>query len=392
MPLLLVASAFFVRLLFNVSMGGIAEPGFDGYTDAMEYDALGLSIASGSGYLFNESPRPFRAPGYPFFLAAVYALFGHSYAAVKVAQSLLGALTCLIVFLIGERLFGRRVGVIAAAIAVAYPYLVVYTGLLLSETLFVFLSTLLLYVLVRVREHCTAGRLTLAGLILGMMNLTRPVALLLSVLLFFWGWVEFGTKKQAAAIAGMMTVWMMVPILPWAARNYLVTHSFVLVSDHSWLTLNGSNNRRILQNPEAIGGWWPDEQHESLATPEAHRSAYLAFLKHYLAHEPMELVRLEFHKFKRFWNIFPKTTLRDGVISFFSYGLLLPLFITGMILSRQLPQTPWILFVWIVYFTLMALIFFGSTRFRLPVEPVIILFGALALERLWNRSVGRCAA
>ena len=46
-------------------------------------------------------------------------------------------------------------------------------------------------------------------------------------------------------------------------------------------------------------------------------------------------------------------------------------------------QRPWILFIWVLNFCLMTLLLYGSTRFRAPVEPAIILFGSLALERIW---------
>jgi hypothetical protein len=72
----------------------------------------------------------------------------------------------------------------------------------------------------------------------------------------------------------------------------------------------------------------------------------------------------------------------------FSYGLLLPFFLVGMMFSLQLHQKPWLLFFWILNFCLVTLIAHGSTRFRLPVEPVLILFGSLALERLWMRCTG----
>jgi 4-amino-4-deoxy-L-arabinose transferase-like glycosyltransferase len=311
-------------------------------------------------------------------------------------QSVLGALTCVLVLMIGERLFARQVGVIAAAIAAVYPFLVFYTGVLVAETLFVFLSTALVYVLVRLREARTWRWVVFAGMVLGMMNLTRPVTLLLPAILFFWAWIEFGTKTQAAAIAGMITLAMVLTILPWTVRNYVVTGSVIpLVTTH-WATLYGANNRTIIQNPETVGGWVVPEP----MTDEAYRAAYFAFLRHFFLHEPMELVRLELHKLKRFWSIFPKTQTasRDGVISLFSYGVLLPFFMLGMVLSLRTPQKPWVLFAWILYFSLTTLIMHGATRYRLPVEPVIILFGAFALERVWrSRSIVRrvpnsCAA
>ncbi len=386
---LVVAAAFLVRILFNVYIIGMQEAGLELFPDGKDYDALGRSLATGSGFAIQGVPNTFRPPGYPFFLAALYMIFGHSYAAVKIAQSLLGALTCLMIFLIGQRLFSRRVGVIAATLATVYPFLVLYAGFLLSETLFVFLSTVFLYALVRLRERYASKWVALGGLVLGVMNLIRPVTLLIPAFLFFWAWIELGTKRKAAVIAGLLTIWMMVPILPWTVRNYVVTHSCILIEDHHWLGMYIGNNRTILRHPEAIGGWLEPEQIEGFKPPfttEDYRSASLSFLKQYLLQEPLELLRLEAHKLKRFWSVFPtssRTTYRDAMVSVFSYGLLLPLFVIGMILSLRNDQQSWILIIWIVNFCFVALIAFGTTRFRAPVEPAIVLFASLALEKGW---------
>jgi len=219
------------------------------------------------------------------------------------------------------------------------------------------------------------------------MNLTRPVTLFLPAVLFFWLWIEFGSRRRALVIASAMTVWMLLVILPWTARNYAVTHSFILINttNYYWSALYGANNRTIMQDPEAIGGWIEPGRVEGYRTDyllEDYRSAYFSFLRQCLVHQPLELLRLELHKLKRFWSLLPKTTNRDQVISLFSYGLLLPLFVIGMVLSMKTHRQPWLLIFWILYFCLVTLITYGSTRLRLPVEPVLILFGSVALERL----------
>src|SRR5436189_6242920 len=104
LPILLLTGALVVRILFNVYVMGLENSGFQLYPDSKDYDALGLSLASGSGFADNHSPNTYRPPGYPFFLAAIYGCLGHYYAGVTVIQSLLGALTCLVMLKIGARL------------------------------------------------------------------------------------------------------------------------------------------------------------------------------------------------------------------------------------------------------------------------------------------------
>ena len=381
-------AAFLMRLIFNVYVMGIDDAGIERFPDGKDYDALALALAGGTGYEIDQSPNTFRPPGYPFFLAAVYALAGHSFAVVKVLQSLIGALTCILVVLIGERLFSKRTGVIAGAIAAVYPFLILYSGFLLSETLFVFLSMVFLYMLIRLRGNWAWWDVALAGLVLGLMNLTRPVALLLPGLLFFWLWGELGAKRRAAMIAGLLAQGMLVPIVPWTVRNYVATQSFILIDDHHWLGLHIGNNRTIMEMPDKIGGWLEpalvEGSRESFRAAD-YRAAYVSFMRD-LLQRPLDLLRLEGYKLMRFWSVVPtssKTTPRDAVISILSYGLLLPLALLGVALSFRSVEKPWLLIVWTLNFCLMSLIAFGSTRFRAPVEPVLVLFGALALERAW---------
>jgi len=385
LPLLwLFVAALIVRLLFNAVVIGMEVPTQDTFSDWKEYDLVGLSLASGTGFTIYGQPYLIHPPGYPLFLGVLYLLFGHSYAAVKVAQSLLGALTCVLILLIGERVFTKRVGLVAAAIAAVYPHLVYYTGLLMSEVLFVFLSTLFLYALAMLRENFTLRRMAFAGVILGLASLTRPMLMLIPALLLFWVWIECRSTKRALVVTATLWLWMVVVILPWTVRNYVVTGSVVPIVATHWVTLYGANNPAILENPDAVGGWVDPEP----MSPEEYRAAYVAFLREMLFHRPLDFLKLELHKLKRFWSLFPKTQTprRDALINLLSYGWLLPLFLVGMALAARITPPPWILYLWVAYFCLLTLVMHGTTRYRLPVEPVIILFGAFTLERLWDRT------
>lgn len=106
-------------------------------TDTGEWIGIGESIASGHGV--GDAWRP---PGYPAVLAGIFVVFGKSVVAVRIFNSIIGALTCLIIFFIGKKLFNSQVGKIAGVLLSFYPYLINYTGDLLSETFFTFILSL----------------------------------------------------------------------------------------------------------------------------------------------------------------------------------------------------------------------------------------------------------
>jgi len=69
-----------------------APPQYDG----LEYDLLARNLLAGAGYTLDGLPTAHRTPVYPAFLALVYALFGHAYAAVRIAQAILGGITAVL--------------------------------------------------------------------------------------------------------------------------------------------------------------------------------------------------------------------------------------------------------------------------------------------------------
>src|SRR5262249_36942507 len=74
--------------------------------------------------------------GYTYFLAVLYALFGHDLAAARVIQGVVGTATVGLVYLVGSLAFGRRAGLTSALMTAIYLAMVYSAVLTLPETLF----------------------------------------------------------------------------------------------------------------------------------------------------------------------------------------------------------------------------------------------------------------
>src|SRR5438105_8750844 len=108
------------------------------FLDPADYQRFAVSIAAGHGYpksLYapGGGPTAFRPPGYPYFLAAVYAVAGDHINLARVLQALLGTISVGLIGLIALRLFGRRAALIALVLAAIYPPLVLSSSTLISE-------------------------------------------------------------------------------------------------------------------------------------------------------------------------------------------------------------------------------------------------------------------
>ncbi len=202
------------------------------------------------------TPVDMRVPGYPAFLAAIFAFFGQSPRAVMVAQAFVDLATCFLVALLAARLArpeSRQRGALAGMwLAALCPFTSNYTSVVLTETLVIFLTTLALLVLL---EACVAtsppqgtsefspwfSRWFLGGLVAGFGTLVRPetplllLAVGLTLMVKWWRPTEWKKLIRAGALMG---AGLLLPLLPWAARNWNELHDAQLLAPH-YSTLPG---------------------------------------------------------------------------------------------------------------------------------------------------------
>lgn len=124
--------------------------------------------------LRSTPPRPpfDEPPGYPYFVAAVYALFGAHVVSIAVTQAVLGALSCGLVAAIGGRWFGARVGVSAGLLAAFYGPFIYFTGKVEPPTVFVCVVLLAMWTALPLPTRA-APRWGLAGSLWALATLLR---------------------------------------------------------------------------------------------------------------------------------------------------------------------------------------------------------------------------
>ena len=89
------------------------------------------------------SPTYIRLPGYPAFLAAVFAIFGmEHYRAVLVLQMFVDIATCFLIADMARRLVSPRAAKAAFLLAALCPFLASYAAAALTETLEIFFTVL----------------------------------------------------------------------------------------------------------------------------------------------------------------------------------------------------------------------------------------------------------
>lgn len=193
-------------------------------------------------------------PVYPVFLMSFYNLIPGSAPVVqavstRVAQAVLDTLIVLLVYLLTGHLFGRpaaRVALVAQALDLRYVFT---AGAIATETLFLalFIAGMLVYLRAAVPPHAgeRMGPFRLAGLLLGLATLTRPVPLLFPAVLLVHALLAPrapGGDRSLRARYWRGLAWtvgvMALVVVPWLVRTSYVKGEFVPISDtgavHFW--------------------------------------------------------------------------------------------------------------------------------------------------------------
>lgn len=217
-------------------------------SDASDYQQLAQNLLSQHRFGIGSQPYSYRTPFYPLFLALVSALFGNGLFPVFVVQAVLGAGTALLAFKLGQLLSISRVGLIAGALVAIEPQLVIFSGVLLTETLFTFLLVAALFTTLWGLNSPKPLRFVSAGILWGLSALTRPVGLAYLVVVLAVRLIAQPRERgRFLARYALILSLSLITLAPWAIRNTLVQKQFVP------LTTMGGVNFWIGDNPQSKG-------------------------------------------------------------------------------------------------------------------------------------------
>jgi 4-amino-4-deoxy-L-arabinose transferase-like glycosyltransferase len=355
--------------------------------DAEVYHAEGRFLAEGQGFrrFLTDVPTAEHPPLHIVLLAAFDLIGAHSTAAQKALLGLVGSLTVVTIGFLGRAVKDELTGLIAAAIAALYPMLWLADAALMSETTSMLFTALALLIAYRER---TSRNAVLLGVVIGLGALTRGELVGLLALLFI-------NRRHA-----WMTVLAVVLVLtPWTIRNALTFERPVLISSNTGGLLAGANCERTYYGPE-IGTWVTvpcladRPRGDEAEVDAAFRDRGLNYAADHVQRIPLVmLVRLgRLLDVYRPWTqgiFFQGREGRNPIAAKYGlvfYWLLLPFGIAGAIIAGRRGR---VLLVPVGLVVLVAVLTYGSTRFRTTAEPSLVVFSALALRAIWQRARSR---
>jgi 4-amino-4-deoxy-L-arabinose transferase-like glycosyltransferase len=362
------------------------------------------SLAVGNGFSspfrVDTGPTAWLPPVYPLLLAGVFRTFGsytfHSFIAAALLNISFATLTCVPIFFAGKRIGGLGVAAGAAWLWAVFPNAILIpvqsmwdaslSALLVAA---IFCATLALAESSRVRDWCAYGLLW--GITL-MTNAT--LAALLPLLL---GWVAYRSHKQRRPWFGRLALSIGIVVLcclPWTIRNYEIFHTFVPLRSGFGLQLWLGNNddTKDIFRAELHPIYNADERARYIQMGE---TAYMQEKQQqgveYMTAHPAREAHLIGNRIISVWSGGTPTPVKDllNVPSLWFRFVLLFNVIAAMgaligivILFRRrsvyaFPAAVFpVVFPWAYYLTLVL------PRYRLPIDPIVMLLAAIAFGSL----------
>jgi 4-amino-4-deoxy-L-arabinose transferase-like glycosyltransferase len=390
---LVIRAAYVLVIMPHVQLG----------PDATWYAAQSFTIAEGNGYV--DPARFFGLRGavatasfpplWPSVLAVVNKLGAQSGRAFELTGAVVGTGTVVLTGLLGRRVRSPKVGLVAAALAAACPFLIAADGSLMSDSLFVLLITASVLLAYAASDKPTPVSWLVLGAVVGVAALARSDALVLGPLLIVavaWRvraapWVRRITFGLLAVAA------MVVVLLPWTIRNINALGDTVVLSNNSGSVLEGANCSATYAGKE-LGRWDPGclrfvgqpGLSEAAAAREA-RDHAIRYGRDHLSRLPL----VASVRALRVWGLYDpvrqsraeavESRQEDWQVVGWAYCIvLLPFAVAGGLLLLRCGSDLAPMLAVIAGVTLLAVLSWGNQRFRLPAEPVVLVLAAVGLE------------
>ncbi len=345
-------------------------------------------------------------PLYPYFLALCLGLLGGSVVAVKVVQILLGLVTILFTYRIGERLADATTGLLAAALAALYGPLFFHEAMLVPEAIGVPLYAAGFYCCCLFLDAPSVRRGALAGVVLGLACLTKA-GVMPFVLLFVAALAVrpalAAARPSPGALAAMILSFAAV-LAPVTLHNRVAGGDWVLLTSHAGLNFYIGNNPQaegVFRAPEGTGIALEAQIADSRAIAEAAAgrplkpsevSAYWSGkARDFIRDHPVRFLALSARKLLLALDARELSDLQDyGSAGRFnplmrfpwpSFAVLGPLVVAGLLLG-PVPRHRWCVVLWIATYLAGLATFFVNARYRLPMLGVWFVLAALGLRAL----------
>ncbi len=381
-----------------------ANPSFQApIVDSKVYDETARAFVKGQGMGSNFFWQPFF---YQFFLSVVYFFRDCSIVYAKVIQVMLGALTCALTYRLGEKIFGRQIGIIAGLITAFYGPMFFYESELLATGWAAFWAVVIVLLFLEVKEKDKSWHWFFLGLCGALGIITRPEFFLFFLVGCIWLWLRVPRELSLVPRFGAVFAGIALVIVPVGIAATCATGRFSIMSSSGGLNLYIGNNpnycetltirpgeewnRMLIKLPSQHGmdkSVWDEDKFFKQQVIEYVKSQPFDFAKG-LGRKTLELVcsreiprNLNIYMFGRWSRLLRLLTWKTDGFGF-PFGLIFPAAVLGVIFNWRRIPAPVILFV--ILYSLSIILVFVAGRYRVPMVPILAILAAAGLVSVVN--------
>lgn len=373
-------------------------------------------IADGQGWInpirylvWGEHAQAADHPPVYLIYLALYSFVGlDSVGAHQIATVIIGVVAVPLFAVVGTKLAGRQVGLVAAFIAALHPGLWGWNKMVMSEPTAVIAILLLMWAaLVCIesssRKQLTLGKISILGIASGFAALARAELLLLGAAVILVVLVKRNLRWSIRTVSSGGLI-MLITLLPWIIFNLSRFEETVLLSNGAQITFAATNCA------ETYGGqfqaYWSmncSVRAEKIAqerNPDADQSVIMNDIGQqaidYVKDHKVTAAKTVVLRLGRVLGVyrpiqqinfdhFPEgRDLYVAIMAWSMYYLLLPFSILGGFLLRSRRRELLVMLLPIAVALFTVAITFGNTRYRLSAEPSMIILASFGLTQVWN--------
>lgn len=378
--------------------------------DENYYHSWAVEIAEGSF----KSNDVYEFPPLPaYFMAGIYKVFSPNHVYIRLANIIMGTLTCYFIFLIAKELAGRSAGLWACLISALYGPFILYNIVILKTTLSVFLFSVLVYLLLWSVRFERWFKPILVGICLGLLINIRGNYIvlipLMALLMFLRSPFGRSRLKQMVSRLLLFLVGLCLAVLPFVLRNYVVSGEFVLTTSQAGLNLylgNNFYNKLPYYRPVPFSTSNPRRQGKEFTIEAARRTGQTlsaseasSFWTKQVLLDSLE--RPGYYSLK----IILKTMVllnrfeagdhyHSGFLCRFAhffrfpwlaYWMILPFGLLGLFISVNLSRSHLYTTLVFLFYAGTLVLFFSNARYRLPLMVILIPYAVMGLKEMAKR-------
>lgn len=366
-----------------------------------EIGRIARSIAEGHGFgnpLYIETgPTAWVTPVYPGLLALIFKLFGvysrTSALVILTLNSLFSAMVCVPIYLISWRTFGRRTALLATCLWAVFPTAISNSVFVWETSLTALLLTTLFLWTLKLHEIPSPGwKWLVFGAAWGVATLTNASVVSLFPFLIAWALSPIWHKRRVWVICSTMAVLGLgVVLLPWQVRNYRAFHQFIPLRSTFWLEMWVGNDGYIqtVADVSAHPSINPSERDAYAALGEmaymrVKRDQVLDVVSSHTRWYVWRCWRRFLYIWTGYWNSDPINLEKPWQIWLASLTTVLMLVGLRQVMRRNPNVALPFCYVLVVY-PLVFYITHPAARYRLVVDPEILILAALGVVFLFSR-------